>query len=312
MTGRQRGKQRLKKAARSFDAFISHSSRDRSTAELVEAALGVKRVWLDRSDIRLGSLLGRELLTNLRKSRTTLLVWSAHASKSPWVQTEWIGAVNLGKPLIPLVLDKTTLPQCLANTLWLSLGAAPKDQMTELVRTVRGRRPKGGSVSPAMRLPDPARDSEIDRLARGQDAMFVKSDAGDRAGARRLQRQLDRTIGTLVKQYPLDSGVAVLWAYNAKNDVLLAHEDQIAAGIRVVDKRLDDARWRFLHALWLDPFNAEALNGLGTLAWFDHDLETADFFVRAALRQLPGYAAARHDLAMIQQLKRRAPQRTDV
>jgi len=78
----------------------------------------------------------------------------------------------------------------------------------------------------------------------------------------------------------------------------------IPLGIRVVDKRLDEARWRFLHALWLDPFNSEALNGLGTIAWFGHDLDTAEFFVRAALRRLPGYPAARHDLDSILQLKR--------
>src|SRR5947207_840424 len=100
----------------------------------------------------------------------------------------------------------------------------------------------------------------------------------------------------------LDSRAASLWAYNAKNSVLLDHDVEITAGIRVTDKRLDEARWRFLRALWLDPFNPEALNGLGTIAWLDHDLDTAEFFVRAALRRLPAYPAARHDLDLIRQL----------
>jgi Flp pilus assembly protein TadD len=69
---------------------------------------------------------------------------------------------------------------------------------------------------------------------------------------------------------------------------------------------LEEARWRFLHGLWLDPLDPEALNGLGTIAWFGHDLDTAEFFVRAALRRLPDYENAKHDLALILDLKRRS------
>ena len=78
------------------------------------------------------------------------------------------------------------------------------------------------------------------------------------------------------------------------------------AGIKVDDGRLEEARWRFLHGLWLDPLDPEALNGLGTIAWFGHDLDTAEFFVRAALRRLPDYENAKHDLALILDLKRRS------
>jgi hypothetical protein len=294
-----------RRTPRTFHAFISHSSADRSTAQLVESVLGASRVWFDRSDIRLGALLGRELLSHLRTSRTLVLLWSKRASESPWVQSEWISAVNLGKPVLPLLLDTTALPQSLSNTLWQSMTESPRDAIAELARTVRGRLPRGRSVSPPMRLPDPARDMRIDALARAQESMFSSRDSGDVAAARRQQRRLERDVTALVEQYPLDSRAAALWAYNAKNSVILEHEPEIAAGIRIADDRLDQARWRFLHALWLDPFNPEALNGLATIAWFGHDLDTAEFFVRAALRRLPEYPAARHDLDLIVQLKRR-------
>ncbi len=68
-----------------------------------------------------------------------MLVWSKYAEKSPWVQCEWISAVNLKKRVIPVKLDGTTLPQALANTLWPSLHSAPRQAIAELVRTVRGR-----------------------------------------------------------------------------------------------------------------------------------------------------------------------------
>ena len=292
--------------ATSYAAFISHASQDRRAAERIESAIGRPRVWFDRSDIRLGTLLGRELLANLRKSRLLVLVWSEHARKSPWVQTEWLAAVNLGKPVIPVVLDPAPLPQALSNTLWGPLRRAPSAAMAELVRSVKATRRRERSIGAPMRVPDAARDAEIDRLAREQAAMFVTWSTNGIRAAQTAQRKLQRPTAALLGRYPLDSRVAALCAYHAKNGVLLDHNAEIAAGIRVTDVRLNDARWQFLKALWLDPRHADALNGLGTIAWFDHDLDTAEFFVRAALRQEPGYAAARHDLGLIQQLRAQA------
>jgi catechol 2,3-dioxygenase-like lactoylglutathione lyase family enzyme len=289
-----------------YTAFISHASQDRRAADRIEAALGRRRVWLDRSDIRLGTLLGRELLSNLENSRTLVLVWSAHAQRSPWVQSEWICAVNLGKPVIPITIDRTPLPQALARTIRQSLSRAPRAALAELARAVGARSRGEGSASGPMRLPDGARDTAIDRVARAQEAMFDTWGTKGLAAARKAQARLEPEVAALVQRYPLDSRVASLWAYHAKNGVLLDHDAEIAAGIRVTDERLNEARWRFLRALWLDPLNAEALNGLGTIAWFDHDLDTAEFYVRAALRQEPRYPAARHDLGLILALRRHA------
>lgn len=292
--------------AKAYAAFISHASQDRRAAERIETTIGRERVWFDRSDIRVGTLLGQELLSNIRASRTLVLVWSEAAQQSPWVQTEWISAVNLGLPILPVALDGTPLPQALKNTLRVSLQRRPQAAMAELVRSVEARRRDEGSVSAPMRLPDAARDAAIDRLARDQEAMFTTWGQHGLTAARRAQRRLERPTAALLARYPLDSRVAALWAYHAKNSVLLDHDAEITAGIRVADERLNDARWRFLKALWLDPRSADSLNGLGTIAWFDHDLDTAEFFVRAALAREPTYAAAAHDLRLILQLREHA------
>jgi hypothetical protein len=299
MTSRQRLQSADRDLTQRFDAFISHSSKNKAQAALIEDAVGPKRAWFDRSDIRLGALLGRELLLHLGRSRSLILVWSASAAKSPWVQSEWIAAANLGKPIVPVRLDKTPLPQCLTNTLWQQAGLSLRASIAEVARTVRGRVPRGGSVSPSMRLPDPRLEGQRDRLARAQETMLADFGAGSVTGARRHQRRLERETRALVAKYPRDPRAAILWAYNEKNGVILDRNADITAGIKVDDKRLSEARWRFLHALWLDPLDAEALNGLGTIAWFGHDLDTAKFFVRAALRRMPNYPAARHDLALI-------------
>ena len=290
-----------------FDAFISHSGKNTAQAETIEAGLGAKRVWLDRSEIRLGALLGRELLANIRASRGLVLVWSKHAAQSPWVQSEWIAAANLGKPIVPVRLDKTPLPQSLGNTLWRQGGGASLEGFVdELARTIRGGLSLGPSISPSMRLPNPRLEAEVTRLALAQRTMFDDFYGGSQAKARRRQRRLETQTTALVKKYPRDPRAAALWAYNQKNSVILEHDDDIMAGIKVDDARLEEARWRFLHGLWLDPLDPEALNGLGTIAWFAHDLDTAEFFVRAALRRLPDYADAKHDLNLILDFKRRS------
>ena len=290
-----------------FDAFISHSGKNTAQAETIEAGLGAKRVWLDRSEIRLGALLGRELLANIRASHGLVLVWSKHAARSPWVQSEWIAAANLGKPIVPVRLDKTPLPQSLGNTLWRQGGGASLEGFVdELARTIRDGLSLGPSISPSMRLPNPRLEAEVTRLALAQRTMFDDFYGGSQAKARRRQRRLETQTTALVKKYPRDPRAAALWAYNEKNSVILEHDDDIMAGIKVDDARLEEARWRFLHGLWLDPLDPEALNGLGTIAWFAHDLDTAEFFVRAALRRLPDYADAKHDLNLILDLKRRS------
>ena len=290
-----------------FDAFISHSGKNTAQAETIEVGLGAKRVWLDRSEIRLGALLGRELLANIRASRGLVLVWSKHAAQSPWVQSEWIAAANLGKPIVPVRLDKTPLPQSLGNTLWRQGGGASLEGFVdELARTIRDGLSLGPSISPSMRLPNPRLEAEVTRLALAQRTMFDDFYGGSQAKARRRQRRLETQTTALVKKYPRDPRAAALWAYNEKNSVILEHDDDIMAGIKVDDARLEEARWRFLHGLWLDPLDPEALNGLGTIAWFAHDLDTAEFFVRAALRRLPDYADAKHDLNLILDLKRRS------
>jgi len=290
-----------------FDAFISHSGKDTAQAETIEAGLGAKRVWLDRSEIRLGALLGRELLANIRASRGLVLVWSKHAAQSPWVQSEWIAAANLGKPIVPVRLDKTPLPQSLGNTLWRQGGGASLEGFVdEFARTIRDGLSLGPSISPSMRLPNPRLEAEVTRLALAQRTMFDDFYGGSQAKARRRQRRLETQTTALVKKYPRDPRAAALWAYNEKNSVILEHDDDIMAGIKVDDARLEEARWRFLHGLWLDPLDPEALNGLGTIAWFAHDLDTAEFFVRAALRRLPDYADAKHDLNLILDLKHRS------
>ena len=76
-----------KSSKRGPTIFISHSSADLSVAQGIEAALHGAGfdVWLDRSDIRVGVLLGKELQDAIAASRSVVLIWSEAAKASPWV-----------------------------------------------------------------------------------------------------------------------------------------------------------------------------------------------------------------------------------
>jgi len=64
----------------------------------------------------------------------------------------------------------------------------------------------------------------------------------------------------------------------------------------------------FFEALFVNPNDYSALNGLGSILIFERDLEAAEFFIHRAiaLAKQDGidYAAAKHDLAMVLAFKR--------
>jgi hypothetical protein len=74
------------------DAFISHASKDANTANQLAASQEAEgfNVWFDDSAIRLGVLLGKELIAAIHSSRVFVLLWSKNAAKSRWsTQSGW-------------------------------------------------------------------------------------------------------------------------------------------------------------------------------------------------------------------------------
>jgi Flp pilus assembly protein TadD len=70
---------------------------------------------------------------------------------------------------------------------------------------------------------------------------------------------------------------------------------------------LDRAERFFFEALFVNPKEYSALNGLGSILIFERDLEAAEFFIRRAIalaeQNEVDYTAAKHDLAMIRGFK---------
>src|SRR4051812_5764385 len=90
------------------DVFISYSSRDKPTAEVVLVALeaaGV-RCWIAPRDILPGSDWGETIVEALSQSQAVVLVFSASANDSPQVKREVQRAFERGVTVVPVRVEE--------------------------------------------------------------------------------------------------------------------------------------------------------------------------------------------------------------
>lgn len=105
----------------SAKVFISHSHNDRATAVVLAEVLhdnGVE-IFLDQNDIEAGDVLPERLVQGIEWCDKVLLLWSASAARSRWVEKEWNLAYERRKKIVPYVLDRTTLPSLLDELVYV-------------------------------------------------------------------------------------------------------------------------------------------------------------------------------------------------
>jgi Flp pilus assembly protein TadD len=65
----------------------------------------------------------------------------------------------------------------------------------------------------------------------------------------------------------------------------------------------------FFESLFVDPLDFEALNGLGSILYFEREYEAAEFFIRRALALAKhagvDYPAAKSDLQLVLRARRK-------
>ena len=135
---------------KSSSVFISHSSVNLEDARQVETALtaGGFEVWLDDSDIRVGVLLGKELLEAIESSRAVVLIWSEAAKNSAWVTTEILAAFHLNRFILPYTVDSTEFPQLLSRAIHRDLR---KDRAATLAKLAQDVKRADGCTRPHRR-----------------------------------------------------------------------------------------------------------------------------------------------------------------
>jgi hypothetical protein len=97
--------------------FISYARADRDAVDQAVDLLraGGVRVFLDIAAIEFGARWKDALYDALRRCERVMVFWSRAAAASEWVEREWRYALELGKKIVPTLLDPTPLPPELAE-----------------------------------------------------------------------------------------------------------------------------------------------------------------------------------------------------
>jgi tetratricopeptide (TPR) repeat protein len=294
-----------------MDAFISHASKDATLVAQIEELLeadGLK-IWLDRSEIRLGVLLRKELQNAIKDSRILILLWSKAAARSRWVAAEVLTAFHLNRFIVACVRDHTPLPYFLQNTIYLNLQRRNTASIEHLRRAVRTSPDAANEVPTVMSSQSWELQQTIQRIVQGQSAVTDCLGNRDLQTAKEKHQLIDGVTFDAEKAWPLEPMVLNLAGYHHKNAYMLKHWAAIQAGRPPKDRLLVRAERLFFGALFGNPNDYSALNGLGSILIFERDLDAAEFFIRRAIvlskQDGTDYAAAKHDLAMILTFKQR-------
>jgi hypothetical protein len=90
-----------------FDVFISHSSKDKPTADAVCAGLesvGI-RCWIAPRDIRAGAEYAERIIEGIDACRLMVLIFSSNANESGQVHREIERAVSKGLTIVPFRIE---------------------------------------------------------------------------------------------------------------------------------------------------------------------------------------------------------------
>ncbi len=131
------------------DVFVSHSSKDKLTADAVCAVLeshGI-RCWVAPRDILPGREWGASIIEAIKGAKVMVLIFSAHANSSPQINKEVERAVNKGIPVIPMrienVVPTDSLEYFLSSNHWLDAYSQPLEShlqhLAEIVRQIIGQ-----------------------------------------------------------------------------------------------------------------------------------------------------------------------------
>lgn len=293
-----------------MDAFISHSSEDSGLAVRIEELLDKNglEVWLDHSDLRLGVLLRDELQSEINKSRTLVLLWSAPASTSRWVAAEVMMAFHLNRFIIPCVLDDTPVPEFLRNTVFLDVRPDKTDALNRLLKAVREAPSAANKLPPVVRSQSPELGKIIAAINGGQMKELELIKKGEFKGAVEIHNLVDEGLQLAEKQWRLDPVIINLHGYHCKNAYMLNHWNAIRTGRSPKDPVLEEGERYFFEVLYVNPKDLSAINGLGSILFYELELDAAEFFIRKAIdlakQQKRSYAAAENDLAMVLQYKK--------
>jgi Tol biopolymer transport system component len=143
-----------------FDAFISHSSKDKAAADATCAALEAAgiRCWIAPRDVIPGHSYGEDLIEALDTCRVMVLVFSSSSNASSQISREVERCVSRGITIVPLriedVLPTKAMAYFVGSVHWLDALTPPFERHLErLVNAVKACLPIAPTPDGAGQLP---------------------------------------------------------------------------------------------------------------------------------------------------------------
>jgi hypothetical protein len=136
------------------DAFISYSSKDKTTADATCATLEARgiRCWMAPRDILPGADWGETIVDAINDARVFVLVFSVNANESSQIKREVERAINRGIPVIPFrienVLPTKSLEYFLSTPHWLDAFSPPLEEHLNYLASVISSITQGKSAPP--------------------------------------------------------------------------------------------------------------------------------------------------------------------
>ncbi len=284
--------------------FISHSWENKPVARKLTEDLGRSHeVWIDHVELHGGDPLLLEIQRAIENCDSLILLWSAPAKASRNVRIEWESAIMIEKTLIPCRLDDAELELFLKRLLWIDFRDSYDTGLSKL-RDSLGQ--PAYPQHPPKETTKPRDDVRalITRISTGQGKVGYHLGQNQVTEAQAIQSALDKEIERALAEEEEDPYIFALAGYHYKNAYMIENWDAIQAGEAPPSKLLEKAEGYFHRALAIEPNDPSAWNGIGNVLLFRRDLDAAEFFIKKAIEMEPRYAAAKHDLLLIERLRK--------
>jgi TIR domain-containing protein len=242
------------------DAFISYSSRDKTTADAACAALEAAgiRCWIAPRDITPGAEWGEAIIDAIGQARVLVLVFSTYANESPQIRREVERAVHKGIPIVPLRIEDIaptrSLEYFIGTVHWLDALTPPLEahlrKLVEALRALLQIQPTRPSIVPSAVSPA-SRVLKTSRLpvaiVLGCLALIVAAGAVWRIMPRQQATQLPSPSSASTQIPTPTQSVSTQTQTPAEPN--RANVDPVLVGTFEFDSVVDDYNWHFVYTI---------------------------------------------------------------
>jgi hypothetical protein len=142
--------------------FISYSHKDQDAARDITDQLKAKGydVWFDREDVPVGASWRAEVTSAINEASAIIMLISPNWSASEWNQNELTLALDLKKPLVPVLIEPTEIPDAIARRQYIDAAGSREQAIDKIALALEASIPlattrRSTAEMPRVAVPQP-------------------------------------------------------------------------------------------------------------------------------------------------------------